>query len=597
MSNNSLVLVLVAMAAVGALLISLSMRRLWPGSANSESAHLQAASRRRFAVRAGWVTGSIYFVVGGLWICFSDELVFLIFRDQNLISRAQTIKGLGFVALTASLLGWLATRSLREVVSTESKLRQSEEQFQSVFEHSATGMALLEVDGRFRTVNRAFCRMMQMNESDLIGLQFTDFTHPEDRAKCLLEIEQLIAGTKNPLHLEKRYQLKSGAIIWTLVTGSVVRDAEGKPLFLVAQVQDITQRRHAEEALRGSEERLRATLENTPNVAVQWYDKQARVLYWNHASELVYGWTAAEAQGRTLDQLILNAEEAASFLRCLERIAETGEAVGPMEYRFRRRNGERGVSLTTIFQIPSDGEMRFVCMDVDITEQKRAEEANQEMSIRLLRSQDAERRRLARELHDTTAQELAALVLNLAQLQRLDPAQRGDFDQILKESLALAERAGQEVRTLSYVLHPPELDLLGLPGTIREYAGGVRRRSGMQVEVEIDSDFGRLPREMEIALFRIVQEGLGNVLRHAHSDTAWVRLTRINDQITLEVRDRGRGIPADRLKQLNEQQGGVGVGLTGMRERLGPFGGKLTIASGPEGTRISATLPWKTPIA
>jgi PAS domain S-box-containing protein len=316
------------------------------------------------------------------------------------------------------------------------------------------------------------------------------------------------------------------------------------------------------------------------------------VLYWNHASEIVYGWTAAEAVGRTLDQLILSVEETAMFGSSLKQIAETGQSIGPMEFHFHRRNGDEGISLTTIFQIPAlDDEPRFVCMDVDITQQKHAEEARQEMSVRLIRSQDAERRRLARELHDTTAQELAALVLNLSRLQRLDLTKREVFDQIVNESLTLAERSGQEVRTLSYLLHPPELELLGLPGTIREYAAGLNRRSGLQVEVEAASDFGRLPREMEIALFRIVQESLGNVLRHSRSDRAWIRLTHIPDLVTLEVRDQGRGIPAKKLAELNELQSGAGVGFTGMRERLNPFSGKLTIESGTAGTCIRVTLP------
>jgi PAS domain S-box-containing protein len=592
MNNNGLVLLLVAMAALGSLLVALSMRRIWPGPSNSESAHLQAARRRRFAVRAGWVFAGVYFVVGGLWICFSDQLVVLIVHEEHLISRAQTIKGLAFVTLTASLLGWLATRSLREVVTTQSKLRQSEEQFRSVFEYSATGMALVDLDGCFRAVNRAFCEMLDTPEQGLIGMCFTDFTHPDDRARCLSEIKLLVKGTKHPLQLEKRYRLKSGVIIWSLVTGSVVRDPEGKPLFLVAQVQDVTKRRQAEEALRGSEERLRATLENTPNVAVQWFDAEGRVLYWNHASETLYGWQASEVSGRTLDQLILDSEQEASFRASLKQIGETSQPVGPVEYPFHRRNGDKGISLTTIFQIPPvAGEPRFACMDVDITEQKRAEEARQDMSIRLLRSQDAERRRLARELHDTTAQGLAALALNLSQLQRLDLSKREEFDQILNESLALAERSGQEVRTLSYLLHPPELDLLGLPGTIREYAAGVNRRSGLQVEVEADPDFGRLPREMEIALFRIVQESLGNVLRHARSDMASIRLAREPNEITLQVSDRGRGISAEKLAELNQLQSGAGVGFTGMRERLNPFNGKLTVESGPDGTCVRASVP------
>jgi signal transduction histidine kinase len=227
---------------------------------------------------------------------------------------------------------------------------------------------------------------------------------------------------------------------------------------------------------------------------------------------------------------------------------------------------------------------------LDITERKRAESALSELSARLLQLQDEERRRLARELHDTTAQELAALTMNISLLQRYEPGQNEKFQRLLGDSLALAEKATQEIRTLSYLLHPPELDAVGLAAAVREYAAGLARRSGLRVDVSLPPELERLPRETELVFFRVVQESLANVLRHSRSETAIIEFTRNENEITLEVRDQGRGLPAEKLSSANEP-GGLGVGIAGMRERLRQLGGKLEIISGTGGTTVRAIAP------
>lgn len=345
--------------------------------------------------------------------------------------------------------------------------------------------------------------------------------------------------------------------------------------------------------LRQSEERLRATLENTPNVSVQWYDAEGRVLFWNRASERIFGWRANQALGKTLDQFLLSPEDAAAFNETLRRVGKTGQIEGPKEYQVKRSDGNWSYCLSTVFAIPSpDGNHWFVCMDVDLTEQKRAEQALRHLTARVLGLQDEERRRLARELHDTTAQGLAALTMNLSLLQRADPNQREKIERIIAESLALAERSAQEIRTFSYLLHPPVLDEMGLPGAIREFAAGFARRSGIEVDVQAVSEVGRLPQEIELHLFRIVQESLGNIHRHSGSGIARICLARSKNAITLQVQDTGRGISAEKIPQITGLGGGLGVGVPGMRERLHELGGQLEIESGPGGTTVCATVPW-----
>ncbi|HEV8337527.1 MAG TPA: MASE1 domain-containing protein [Candidatus Polarisedimenticolia bacterium] len=220
----------------------------------------------------------------------------------------------------------------------------------------------------------------------------------------------------------------------------------------------------------------------------------------------------------------------------------------------------------------------------EIGERKEAEQSLRKLSTRLLRIQDEERQRLARELHDSTAQSLAALSMNLAvakSCRTLDERARA----ALEESEALAQRCLREIRSLSYLLHPPLLEEIGLSAALRWCVQGFARRSGIAVDLELPPDFGRLPTEVEYALFRIVQECLTNIQRHSGSSSARVQLVRQPKRIALEVRDQGKGIPPGIL----DRHDGVellGVGLLGMRERVRQLGGQIRIDSGSGGSAV-----------
>jgi signal transduction histidine kinase len=149
------------------------------------------------------------------------------------------------------------------------------------------------------------------------------------------------------------------------------------------------------------------------------------------------------------------------------------------------------------------------------------------------------------------------------------------------------------MRTLAYLLHPPELDELGLPDAVRRYVGGFVARSGIPVDLELSSELGRLPREVEIALFRILQESLNNVLRHSGSPKASVHIFRTADGVTLKVQDEGRGVQKSKLGRSGLLAASPGVGIAGMRERVAQIGGRLEIESTKRGTTVMAFLPWK----
>ncbi len=228
--------------------------------------------------------------------------------------------------------------------------------------------------------------------------------------------------------------------------------------------------------------------------------------------------------------------------------------------------------------------------DLERRVQERTAELSQ-LSARLLHLQDEERRRIARELHDSTAQSLIALTMNLASINgssSLDPKVR----QTLSDSLALAEQCSQEIRVLSYLLHPPMLDEAGLTGALRWYAAGFTQRSGIRVDLEMSPDLDRLPDEVEIALFRIVQESFANIHRHSNSPTAKVRIAADSKEVMLEIADHGSGMsPTSSETSLDRTTARIGVGIAGMRERIRQLRGRLEISSNAQGTTVRAVVP------
>jgi signal transduction histidine kinase len=212
-----------------------------------------------------------------------------------------------------------------------------------------------------------------------------------------------------------------------------------------------------------------------------------------------------------------------------------------------------------------------------------------ELSWQLLRTQDDERRHIARELHDSAGQMLAVLGWKLGILSHEAGVPQAEFRRSLEEANEMVQQLTKEIRTMSYLLHPPLLDEGGLPAALSWYIGGLTDRSGLDISFKISDGFGRLPRDMELVVFRLVQECLTNIHRHSGSRTAAIQLLREAGRVLIEVRDHGRGISTERLSQIHTN--GSGVGIRGMRERLRQFRGEMTIDSTPPGTTVLVTIP------
>jgi signal transduction histidine kinase len=235
---------------------------------------------------------------------------------------------------------------------------------------------------------------------------------------------------------------------------------------------------------------------------------------------------------------------------------------------------------------------RTVELEMQVIAQRKAEECLRELTTRTLKLQDDQARRIARELHDSAGQYLAAIQMNLSVLERDSSSLTTSQAKRISDSIEMVTCCTSEIRTISYLLHPPLLDEMGLPAALAAYSDGFAERSGIRVELDITKDFERLPTDSETGLFRIVQQSLANIHRHSGSCVAKVTIRQDAEGITLKISDEGRGIDSEVLKDINSGTGVIGVGMAGMRERTRIMKGQFHVSSSSNGTTIEISLPF-----
>jgi len=414
--------------------------------------------------------------------------------------------------------------------------------------------------------------------------------HPEDRAR-VVEGARLQSEEGVPCDTEFRVIWPDGTLHWLFTKGNLIRDKQGRPQRTVGVTMDITERKRAEAALRESEERFRSLADTAP-VHIWITNTDLRAEFCNQFGLSFAGRTTEELADGAWAELVHPEDQPGLLTEW--GILSAARGTGRFEYRTRRVDGEyRWVLTTTTPRFLNSGEFAgYVGIGVDITEHKHAEQRLRELSTALLRLQDEERRRIGRELHDSTGQNLAAVKLNLSRLSHANCPP--ELQRLISESMELVERMLTETRTLSYLLHPPLLDELGLVSALKTYIEGFSSRSGIAVHFEAPPDLGRLAPELETAIFRIIQEGLTNAHRHSGSSQCWVTIDAGGRTISLMVRDNGAGLPAAVLNQLRDRPGLVGVGLSGMQERARQLGGSLEIDS-DDGCVIRGLFPLTRP--
>jgi PAS domain S-box-containing protein len=366
-----------------------------------------------------------------------------------------------------------------------------------------------------------------------------------------------------------------------------IRDRDGAIIGVVNFFHDIHERKQAERTTG-----LLAAIVDSSDDAVVSKSIDGIVTSWNRSAERLFGYSAEEAIGQHI-KFIIPIDRQQEETTILERLRR-GERVDHFETVRVHKDGTLLNIALTISPV-RDGVGRIIGASKvarDITGRKQAEKAlrESELATRLLRFQDEERRRIARELHDGVGQLLAALSMNASRLERERLNLSPEAARCLEENRNLLEQVSSDIRTMSYLFHPPLLDEMGLQSALRWYVDGFAERSKIVAKLELPVDLGRLPKDHELCLFRLVQECLTNIHRHSGSSTALVKLYRTPGEIRMEVRDEGRGIHQEIQSKVASGKS-AGVGLRGMRERVKQFHGTLEIHSNGKGASILAALP------
>jgi PAS domain S-box-containing protein len=462
------------------------------------------------------------------------------------------------------------------------EVRAIEERYRTLVELSPDGVGVADETATIVFANRALARMLGASDpAQIVGKKTLDFAHPDDLSKTKERIAQLRAGEQTVFGEAKWVRL-DGRTIDVETAGVPVR-LSGKGFFQ-GFVRDVTERKEAAAKLEENRRRLQALFDSALD-AILFLDSAGHVTDSNPRATALFGWSREEITRKSVADFT-SRQHRATAIRAFRQALAEGESSGELSI-VRADGASKDVEFRVIVNfVPG----QHVVMLHDITARKDAERGLRQLSGRLLRLQDDERRRISRQLHDTTAQNLAAVRLNLASISRSAAVRGAEVEELLHESIVLTEAAITEIRTLSYLLHPPLIDEAGLATSLQWFARGFETRSGIEVDLDMPETIERLSREAETALFRFVQEALTNVQRHSGSRVAHIRFTSDAHEVRLEVRDEGSGIPELRGSN-KEALIASGLGLAGVRERAHDLGGRMEIDSTSSGTTISVVLP------
>jgi PAS domain S-box-containing protein len=489
------------------------------------------------------------------------------------------------------------------------------EWFGLAFANAPIGMAIVGSDSRLRRVNRALCEMLGYSQRALLKQSLLDLTHPDDRERDKALAGQLFRGEIPSYRLEKRVNTKGGRLVWLDTTVLLVRDTQNAPLHGLVMIEDSTERKRALEALCASEERYRSFIVNSSEGIWRFEsaqpvdislpaEEQFRLFYehgylaeCNDAMARMYGYERADELVGADFQLLRTAvsptirANARAFIDNGYRLLNA-EAVG-----FDAEGRKRFFTSNFIGVVVNGYLLRIWATQRDETQRREIEEQI-ESSRRQMRSlvahlqslSEKERAEIAREMHDVLGQGLTRLKMDVSWLGKRLPDAEGEGAEIalrLKEMSHLLDETLTSVKNLSAELRPGVLDKFGLAAAVEWQCQEFARRTGLSCESHLPKDEAALNAAHSTALFRILQEALTNVARHAGAKSVHVGLHVAHRLSTLIVRDDGRGITEEELAAPTS------LGLLGMRERVETLGGSLEVGKGPTGgTVVKAQIPF-----
>lgn len=474
---------------------------------------------------------------------------------------------------------------------------------------------MLAPEGRIVTWNAGAERINGYKAADIIGKHFSIFYPEEDVRAGKPKRELEIAKQEGRFEDEGWRVRKDGSKFWANVIITAIRDESGELIGYGKVTRDFTERMQHDRELAESEERFRLLVEGVPDYAIFMMDPEGKVATWNVGAERIKGYTASEIIGRSYSTFFPEQDVQAGKPQQILAAAVREGKVHQEGWRLRKDGSQFWANaVLTALRDESGKLVGFSKITRDATERMRHDEALQrevterqkaqeellrsekslrQLSLNLLRTQDEERRRIGRDLHDSIGQYLSALKMNLGMLKVSQLGISQETSQELDKCTELLEECVKEVRTISYLLYPPMLEEMGLKPAIAWYLDGFTKRSGVEMELDVPPYFDRLSRDAELALFRVLQESLTNVLKHSNASKVHIHLARYDGTVTLEIRDNGKGLPPAVL--LESGNNALGVGLRGMNERMRQLGGSLKLSAASPGALVRAILPLQEP--
>lgn len=457
--------------------------------------------------------------------------------------------------------------------------------FRDAFNASPIGIVVENLSGQLLFVNPAFCSMLGFTEEELRVKHCVDFSPPEDAEKDWALFQQLQPGSMDHYQMEKRYFRRDGSLVWGRLSISLL-NTPSSPL-VVAMVEDITDKRTAEEAVQSREELLKIFVKNVP-AEVAMLDQEMRYIQVSDRWCADYSLDSSQVLGRSHYDLF---PDMPPHWKEMHRRCLAGETLRAEEDRWERAGGTtKWVRWEIRPWMTASGSLGGILIFAeDITRRKLLEEAISDMSQRLIQSQEQERARIARELHDDFGQRLALATGELYQLQQDYPGLHFEVRSRLGKLQKQTSELAADIQSLSHELHSSRLKYLGLGVAIDSFCKEFGEHHKVEVAFESQDLPWPLPPDISLCLFRVVQEALHNFAKHSGVQHVGVRLWGSSGQINLTVRDSGVGF------NTAGAEANLGLGLISMQERVKLVKGNLSIESRPgAGTMIRACVPLDT---
>ena len=474
-------------------------------------------------------------------------------------------------------------RTIMRLKDLMAALRASEEHHRRLVNILPDAVCLIHPEGRLLAVNSQAVTMLgYASPEELIGKSAFDIAPAEEHERIKADIA---ATLQTGIIRNTGYTLlkKNGVPLQVELSATVSLDGNNQPAGLVIVGHDVTKRKQAEQKIR----QLLDLLDHAYD-AIIIRDLEARVQYFNKGAERLLGWTADEVRGRCTADLFF--EDTSIFAEAQKILLQTGEWSGELQVVTKARKPLMLHSQWTLVHGPKSQSPHVVSISTDITERKRAEEELRQLPWRIIEAQETERLRVAREIHDGVNQVIASVKLRLRKVESHVGTRNPAAREILARCDKLLVQALEENRRIAHNLRPSDLDELGLADACRNFCKEIQARTNLSVKCNIAPLGQRLPSAVELNLFRIVQEALTNIEKHARAKMARLRLSFRGDSVVLRIQDDGRGFVAHRLKSRKGKW--RGIGLTHMRERALSLGGECEVLSAPKkGTIITVRIP------